>query len=366
MNMRLERIDALFALYCCAALAAASISARPAGGQETLPAPAPKVSGADPRHVLIADHPHGILILANLPHVEHFLRTVCSGPTPCEQMLQQLGIETNDDSTTRACDGGQCPQSRQTLVFDRLLLHPGQIIDTRHVRASIRRLTSSPCEGETCNEYTADVVKVAGRDCACSATGECKCGEAVCGSECAAAGRVNCRCDNCQCCPCTAQNDETTGRDQQCPYATLTPHHSDSNAAELCPIKLMQHIACLMAEKAGAEAALAAKSESHEQLAELMETMADLLADNAALDAKLEAKAEHVKLAEKLAEVSAENARLKAHVELAAERAELTKAMLTLQLENERLKLRLAEHEQKHAADAARTAGQSPSEHRPR
>jgi hypothetical protein len=364
MNIRSEQIATLFAAYCFAALIAAATLAR---GQETLPPPRPQMPGADPRQVLIGDHPHGILIFTNLPQVEQFLRTVCCGPTPCEQMLQRLGIDADGESAAKsACEGGECPQTRQTLVFDRLLLHPGQIIDTRHVRASIRRLAPAACDGAACDEHGTDVVAVAGRSCPCTVGSECTCGQVTCGTDCAA-GCADCRCDKCQCSPCAGKSDVAACGSETCPYATLAAHHSDhGNAAELCPIKLMQHIACLMAEKAGAEAALAVKTESHEQLTSLMETMADLLADNAALDAKLEAKAEHIKLAEKLAEMSAENARLKAHVELAAERAELTKALLTLQLENERLKLRLADHDHKHEGQPTRTADQSHGEPRPR
>ena len=81
-------------------------------------------------------------------------------------------------------------------------------------------------------------------------------------------------------------------------------------------------------------------------MAEMIETLADLMADNAALDAKLKAHGEQQKLHEKISELTAENARLKAHAELAAERAEARQQTLMLTLENERLHMRLAELEQ--------------------
>jgi predicted nuclease with TOPRIM domain len=132
---------------------------------------------------------------------------------------------------------------------------------------------------------------------------------------------------------------------------SLPPHH---------PLKLIQHIASLMADKAAAEAALETQQASHEEQSELFETVAELMAANAALQTKLEAQSEQARLAEKLADLAAENARLKAHVELAAERTELTRGAISLSIENERLKLRLAELEQRHAAEeAVRTAERS-------
>ena len=127
------------------------------------------------------------------------------------------------------------------------------------------------------------------------------------------------------------------------------------------------HIAGLVGEKAAAQAALAVRKEADEQIGELFETMAELLADNAALDAKLEAAAEQRKLVEKMAELAAENARLKVHVELAAERAEATRSAMALTLENERLKLHLAALEQKQIlAEAARTAAKPRGERKAR
>src|SRR5262245_61968105 len=368
MNSRCQQIATLFAAYCFASVVAVATLMRVADGQEALPAPLPKLSGADARQVLIADHPHGILILANLPHLEQLFKNVCSGPTPCEQMLQQLGIQSNEDEAATCAFGAacECPEARQTIVLDRLFLGPHAIIDTRDMRSTTRRLKVSAWGPPACDEHATCGDVVIRRGCTCSTTGDCTCGQAVCGTDCAAAGCADCRCDDCKCASCPGKANETTCGNECCPQLTLTCNQADHDEfLEYHPLKLMRHIAGLAAEKAAAEAALAVKTESHEKLAELFESMAELLADNAALDAQLEAKAEHVKLVEKLAELSAENARLKAHVELAAERAELTKALLTLRLENEQLKNRLAEHEHKQPA-AARTADQSHGEHRPR
>jgi hypothetical protein len=191
--------------------------------------------------------------------------------------------------------------------------------------------------------------------CPCVAAGECVCAShAACGAECAAA-----EASAVKSCPCSAEADEAKCGDEGCEVANIVVRHFSHHeeAAEHDPFKLMQHIAGLVGEKAAAQAALAVRREADEQIGELFETMAELLADNAALDAKLEAAAEQRKLVEKMAELAVENARLKAHVELAAERAEVARSAVALTLENERLKLHLAAMEQRQAlAEAARTA----------
>src|SRR5205085_6461736 len=129
-----------------------------------------------------------------------------------------------------------------------------------------------------------------------AAAGECTCaGEAACGSDCATAHCPGCKCDDCQRANHVAENDEANCGDEKCAVATMVIKHLEHHDefADFHPLKLMQHIAGLMAEKAAAQAALEAREETDEQLAELYETMAELAADNAALDAKLEASAEN-------------------------------------------------------------------------
>jgi len=262
---------------------------------------------------------------------------------------------------TRQCtsgDDGSCPQ--QTIVIRRFAIQPGEIIDMRDVRNIGRHLKAEPFLAGPLAEFPIDVTgKFVRSGCACAAAGECVCAsQAACGQECAAA-----KADSCKCCPCTDHPEEATCGEESCNAADILVHRTQhiEHLAEHDPLKLMQHIAGLVGEKAAAQAALAVRKEADDQIGELVETMAELLADNAALDAKLEAQneahAEQRKLLEKVAELATENARLKAHVELAAERAELARGTAALTLENERLKLRIVELEQKHAlAEAARTA----------
>ena len=190
--------------------------------------------------------------------------------------------------------------------------------------------------------------------CPCADAGECLCaGEATCGIECAAA-----KASDCKCCPCAGESDAVACTSEQGQKATLiikrATHHLDINHHD--PLQLMHHVAELMAAKAGAEAALEVRKQADEQIGELFETLAEVIADNAALDARIEGLTEQRMMAEKLAELATENARLKAQVELAAAQTEATRASHALALENERLKHRLADLEQKHADEAARTA----------
>jgi len=264
---------------------------------------------------------------------------------------------------------------------------PGALIDMRHVRNSERRLKANLLS--RVESHNGDGFLRLG--CAACGLGECNCGsdvkcanETVCGSECAAAActagactvaattnctNSECKCDDCKCCEHALAHDETKcGEEEaQCGQdcgATLTmvvenaEHHDEF--ADYHPLKLMRHIAELMAEKAAAEAALEVREEAREEVAELYEAMAEVMADNAALDAKLIAAAEHRKLLERIADLATENARLKVQNELATERIEMAKSSVALSIENEHLKTRLAEVEQKHAAaEAARTAAKS-------
>lgn len=259
-------------------------------------------------HRVIANENGDIVIrLTRLPHPGDLFEKTCIGPTCCDELFSRYG-------------GGP------TVVE-----HPLANITARFARLG----------------------------CACAAAGECHCANANCGEDCAGAC--------CKCCPCAAE--ATVAAEAKCGEAGCgseahmlalhqTEHEAeDELAAEYHPLKLMRHIAGLVGEKAAAQAALAVRKEADDQIGELMETMAELLADNAALDAKVEAAAEQRKLLEKVTDLAAENARLKAHVELAAERAEIARSGAALTIENERLKLRVAELEHKHAvAEAARTA----------
>jgi hypothetical protein len=265
---------------------------------------------------------------------------------------------------------------------------PGTIIDTRDIRHSQRRVKASllaraeAADGD--DEATTGFLRLG---CAACGLGECKCGsdtaearETACGSECAAASCTagaytastftttksgDCKCDDCKCCKHNFAFEEVKCGEEEakcgeeCGTLGLVvengEHHDEF--ADYHPLKLMRHIAVLMAEKSAAEAALEVRNEAHEELAELYEAMAEVMADNAALDAKLIAAAEQRKLLERIADLATENARLKVHAEVAVERAEMLKAGTALSVENVHLKQRLAELEQKHAAEeAARTA----------
>jgi hypothetical protein len=313
MNHLLDRV---FALCGLSLLLAAVWMGQLVHAQDELPPPLPTPPGAHLRQILIADHvaPKRIVIItqggpdwAHLPPVGQFFKAGCNGPTFCEEVLERL----------------QAPaQASNQPIID---LTP----------------------------------KFIGQGCACAAAGECVCAShPACGEECAAA-----KADSCKCCPCADHAVEATCGEDGCQAADILIQRVQhvEQLEEHHPLKLMQHIAGLVGEKAAAQAALAVRKEADDQIGELVETMAELLADNAALDAKLEAQneahAEQRKLLEKVADLAAENARLKAHVELAAERAEIIRSTATLTLENERLKLRIVELEQKHAlAEAARTA----------
>jgi hypothetical protein len=382
MNRGSDRIVCLFATYCLAIVVAATSIAEMARGQETIPSPPPTSRNWQ---ALIGDHPlpiiehaisgvdsaqgqfmdraikalmtefgtEGVAFRVTMPFPGRLLQNPTAGPTCCEELLQRLGAGPNHDVADLPCIG--------EINVRGVWLRPGEIIDTREVRSSECRLKSSePCQ-ETDEQHTANVTAQFIRfGCPCNAAGECTCGgQTTCGHECAVAAGTGCQCDDCKCYARAGQTDEATCGNDHCAVARMVIKHAEhhDDAHDHHPLKLMQHIAGLMAEKAAAEAALEVRKEADEQLGELYEAMSELLADNAALDAKVQAHADHTKLLERITDLAAENARLKAHVELADERAALTKGAFALTIENERLKLRLADLEQKHAAaEAARTA----------
>jgi len=303
--------DRVFALCALALLLAAPCIRQIAHAQDELPPPLPTFPGAHLRQVLIADPAthqqiliirQGVRELSHFPPVGQLFKNGCSGPTFCEEVLERVPA-------------------------------PNQQIAEPQIRLTARFLRQG---------------------CPCAA-GECVCdAHATCGEDCSAA-----KADDCKCCPCAAEAAEAKCGEDTCEGGDCLIRRVEhfEQAAEYDPLKLMQHIAGLVGEKAAAQAALAVRKEADEKVGELVETLAELLADNAALDAKLEAASEQHKLLEKMANLAAENARLKTHVELAAERAEIARTSAALTVENERLKLRLAELEQKHAlAEAARTA----------
>jgi len=309
MNYLLDRV---FALTASSLALAGLCVGQIAHAQDEVPPPLPMLPGAHVRQMLIADPtgPHRIVIitqgardLSHFPPVGQLFQGGCNGPTFCEEVLERLSA-------------------------------PAPKADEPHIKLTTRFI---------------------GQGCACAAAGECVCaGHPTGGEECAAA-----RADDCKCCPCVAEAAEAKCGEDICEVADCLIRRVEhfEQPAEYDPLKLMQHIAGLVGEKAAAQAALAVRKEADEKIGELVETLAELLADNAALDAKLEAASEQHKLLEKMANLAAENARLKTHVELASERAEIARASAALTIENERLKLRLAELEQKHAlAEATRTA----------
>jgi hypothetical protein len=332
MNRRCDRITCLVYGYCFSVAIVAASLVQIARAQETVPpspppayctgqcpaAEHPICSGvADPvatglieraTRALTAEFGNGLTFRVTMPLPGSFMHGACGEQTCCEEMLDKIVI-------------GRLP-------FD----HP-----LEHVTTSLFRF-----------------------GCPCDAGGECHCAsQTTCGTECAAANASACKC-----CPCGAQTDAVACTNEHGEKTTLIIKHA-SHAAHASqhaefdhhdPLKLMQHIAGLMAEKASAQAALEVRKQADEQIGELFEALAEVMADNAALDARLEGLSEQRKLIEKLAELATENSRLKAQVELAAERAEAVRASHALVLENERLKHRLADFEQRHSTEAARTA----------
>ncbi len=326
MNSLLDRV---FALCGLSLLLAAVWMSQLAQAQEEVPAP-PPVGG----RVEFGDHP----VFSKLPLAPGYLHRVVANENG-DIIIRLTRLPHPGDLFEKAPIGPTC--------CDELLAHYG----------------SGPMIVE--HPLTHITARFAKLGCACTAAGECHCANANCGEDCAGAC--------CKCCPCAAEAAVVAeakcgeaGCGSDCEVQTLAMHHAeqeveDELAAEYHPLKLMRHIAGLVGEKAAAQAALAVHKEANDQIGEMMEAMAELLADNAALDAKLEAQnvshAEQRKLLERVTDLAAENARLKAHVELAAERAELARNSAAVTLENERLKLRVAELEQKQAlAEAARTA----------
>jgi hypothetical protein len=398
MNSNLDRMGGLIAAYFLAATVAATSVVQIARAQETVPCPHPVGGrcGGPADHPILThlrdlpfagDYLHRVLVndseivihLTKLPQPGSLLQETCQGQTCCEEMLQQLGVSHDSEQACTAAPGGDHSHIRQVIVLNRIGLRPGQIIDTREVRNSERRLKTATLFHEAGESHDAPGSATFLRlGCPCGAAGECICAsQAACTAQttasagCSAAGCAGCKCENCGCedcqcaaCPGKQASEEAKCGEEDCALASMflrqAEHHDE--VAEHHPLKLMQHIASLMAEKAAAEAALEAREEAHEQIAELFEAMAEVMADNAALDAKLQAQAEHSNLLEKMGELTAENARLKAHVELAAERAELAKSTLALTLENERLKFHLARLDDEHAAEAARTAARPHNE----
>jgi hypothetical protein len=277
--------------------------------EQRMPDSDPQQSWAISRatHALLSELGPGVMIRVTKTSPGGFFDNHCSAPTSCEAMLQHIGV--NFEECNHTCDE----------------------LATQFTRVGC------PC--------------TAAGDCHCPA-GACRCGgECLCGSTCSAAAAAKSGQDSCAI---------TVGHAEQLNQQPAEPVPHDQ-------LRLLQHMASLLAEKAAARAELDTRKEASAKLIELYETIAELIAANAALEAKLEAQAEHAKLAEKLADLAAENARLKTHVEFAAGRAETSQHSISLTLENERLKLRLADLEQKHAiAEATRTAAKPRGERKPR
>jgi hypothetical protein len=360
MNRGYDRLFGLFAIHCTTLVAAASMLLPLSRAQDTVPCPPPnhRVHAG-----LIAEHPisgggvdteetrlihcvtealsaefgEGLRFRIVKPYFgREFQITVIRPSTCCEELLERIGV-----------DFEVCDKQAGNLLTNFF---------------SLGRAASG--EQSLCaNEAVCGVECVLAESKACTC-GACKCDACKC---------AECRQGACKCSALAANQREADCGDETCAVTRMIirhANHHDEERAEVLehnvvehlmlehhPLKLMQHIASLMAEKAAAEAALEAKEEADEKLGELVETVTELIATNASLEAKLEAQAEHAKLAQKIADLAHENGRLKAHLELADQRSEATKHAMTLMLENERLKYRLADLEQKHAAaEAARTA----------
>jgi hypothetical protein len=391
MKIGFDRTGGLLAAYCLAAAITVVSLVHMARGQEPLPTPpgpplhdelieGRSLGPIDPAtsqlvdrvtRALAAEFGNGLVFRVTMPHTGPLLQYDCNSPSCCEEMLERIGVgpDRHFGHPLRAAEihvhvGGEAMFPRQAMVLSRVRVQAGQIIDTRPVQREERRVTNDESRQNEATEYAPEyAARFIRFGCPVAEAGPClSAAQATCDSQCAAAGCVGCKCENCECeeCHCTScggkSNEPVCG--EECVAAGLVVNHMQHLAtiADHHPLKLMQHIAGLMAEKAAAEAALEVRRETAEQLSELFEAMAEVMADNAALDARLEAQAEHTKLVEKMGELAAENARLKSKIELAAEREELSKATLTLTLENERLKLRLADLEATHASDDVRTA----------
>jgi len=338
-----------------------------------IPPPLPGTAGPHIRQVLIADYTPGVprifIVTQGSPVGQIF--SGCNGPSFCEEILKQVGADRHEHHNVINFteeffkNSGVCSGSGECVCDGQPACHVGFVgVPDAHEHKTKTIVIGPPCSED---HPVAVIAKFVRQGCPCTAAGECACANhASCGQDCAATTAPACKC-----CPCAAEAavaaqgqaaEATCGEECHAIKDVLIRHvRRLEQPAEHDPLKLMQHIAGLVGEKAAAQAALAVRKEADDQIGELVETMAELLADNAALDAKLEAQneahAEQRKLLEKVADLATENARLKAHVELAAERAELARGTAALTLENERLKLRIVELEQKHAlAEAARTA----------
>ncbi|MCI0360953.1 MAG: hypothetical protein L0211_20940 [Planctomycetaceae bacterium] len=245
-------------------------------------------------------------ILSNLPYVSRLFKNVgvvhepgCEAghglKTPCAEELERIGVDFELSHT-----GPDCPILRFGPIGLAICTDDGACV----------------CTGKEC---AAGKVAVA-----CAA----KCGEANC-----CCGEGKCCCGQCQC------------------AAAIASQTAHQKAVCQCEGReeLWEHLVELSAEKAAAEAALEAREEHFE----LLDALVEMATKSAALEGKLEAQAQHHGVLERMVELAVENAQLKARAELAEAKAEMLKETLPVAVEKEMLARRVAELEERLAAEDA-------------
>src|SRR6478609_1092547 len=97
MNNAVGRWSEVAACYCLSATVVLVSVLQMARGQEELPPPAPKLSGANPNQILIDHRPRIVIltnvspsVLANVPMLGQLFQNAGHGPTGCEEMLGRL------------------------------------------------------------------------------------------------------------------------------------------------------------------------------------------------------------------------------------------------------------------------------------
>ncbi|HUE72517.1 MAG TPA: hypothetical protein VMP01_16655 [Pirellulaceae bacterium] len=269
-----------------AILAAALMTAKPAGGEE----PCPR------RELRIEVKASGVPMLDKIPYVGRLFKNSAVKPA-CDETVERIGVD-----------------------FDFL---PGQVIrfhgplDVCPEVCPVCPVAASKdavkCAGESCEACPAKVVATAAKCCEKSA---CGCAGGKC---------------------CAAKDIVSKGE-----LSELWEHIAELTAENAA----ME--ATLESQEAILEATLEGHGAVLEAKGEMFESVAELMVEKAKLEAKLEMVEHRDAMLKEMVELHAENARLKAQAELAVQKEELLKAQLTTVLENERLKQRVAELERSH------------------